>query len=128
MSQRHQYAVRETLLELRVREEPIRTWVTPVGELDLSTTDALDRCLWDVQTHSERVALDLRALAFIDSIGLRSVLAAQLRAVKWHHRLEVVCRPGQVRRMFSLSGFDQLINIIEPSAPLHTHGAETAAA
>ena len=128
MSHQQQYADREMATEFRVREEPMRTWVTPVGELDLSTAGAFDRCLWEAQSHSRRVVLDLRALVFIDSAGLRSVLAARLRAINWHHRLDVVCGPGQARRMLSLSGFDQLIDITEPPAPLPTHDAERAAA
>ena len=99
-----------------------------IGELDLSTADAFDRCLWEAQTHSRRVVLDLRGLVFIDSAGLRSVLAARLRAINWHHRLDVLCATGQVRRMLSISGFDQLIKVIEPPGSPEMDSAEQAAA
>ena len=128
MRQQHQYVDCGPLVDVRIHEQPMRTWVTAVGELDLSTTDAFDQCLWEAQTHGRRVVLDLRALVFIDSAGLRSVLAAQLRAVKWHHRLDVVCSTGQVRRMLSLSGFDELVKITESPAPTQVYGTENAPA
>ena len=117
----------ETQLEVRVREDPLRTWVTPIGELDLSNADVFDRQLWEAQITSRRVVLDLRALEFIDSTGLRSVIAGRLRAVEWHHHLDVICGPGQVRRMLALSGHKQLIQIIDPVSP-QSHGQLRAAA
>lgn len=75
-----------------------------------------------------RVVLDLRTLAFIDFAGLRSVLASRLRAVKWHHRLDLVCGTGQVRRVLWISGVDQVIKIIEPPAAPQVRGADKAAA
>lgn len=128
MSPQHAVRDRETLIEFRVREEPTRTWVTPVGELDLSSADAFDRCLWEAQAHSRRVVLDLRALVFIDSAGLRSILAARRRAIRWQRHLDVVCGPGQVRRMLAISRVDQLLKLIEPLTTPHTHASQKAAA
>ena len=115
-------------LRTSVRVEATRTWVTPVGELDLATAPVLDERLLEAQAQTEWVALDLRALTFMDCTGLRSVLAASLRAREDHHRFDVLCAPGQVRRILSLSGFDQLLEIVEPLTPTPTRQVTDAVA
>jgi anti-sigma B factor antagonist len=115
-------------LSIRVREESTRTFVTPVGDLDFSTAASFDRCMWEAQTRGRQVVLDLRALAFIDSAGLRSLLAASVRATEAERRLQVICAHGEVRRMLSLSGLDGLIETIEPLTPLQEFQARGAVA
>jgi anti-anti-sigma factor len=105
-------------LSIRVREESTQTFVTAAGELDGSTAAAFNRCMWDAQSGDRQVVLDLRALVFIDADGLRSLLAAAVRASEAHRRLTLVCAYGQVRIMLSLSGLDELIETVEPLTPL----------
>jgi len=114
-------------LSIRVRDATTQTFVTPFGELDLSTADAFDHCVWQAQTRGNDVVIDLRALVFIDSAGLRSLLAARLRAAGGQEHLKVICTHGQVRRMLSLSGFDQLIQTVAPLAPLRALRVRQAA-
>jgi anti-anti-sigma factor len=108
----------DELLSIRVCDEATGTRVMLAGELDLSTAGAFDQQLREVQTHAQRVVLDLGALAFIDCAGLRSVFAAWLRAGEAHQHLEMIGGTGQVNRMLSLSGVDQLATIIRSSAPI----------
>lgn len=55
--------------------------------------------------------VDLRRLEFMDCSGLRVLLGAQLRAGALRARFEVVCGPGQVARLLTLTGADQKLKI-----------------
>jgi anti-sigma B factor antagonist len=108
----------DELLSIRVREEATGIRVSLAGELDLSTAAAFDQQLYEVQARARRVVLDIGALEFIDCAGLRSVFAAWLRAGEAHQHFEMIGGTGQVKRMLSLSGADQLTTIIRSSAPI----------
>lgn len=53
--------------------------------------------------------LDLRELEFIDSTGLAVILRADTRAKNDGHVLRVLRPDGQIRRVFELSGLDELL-------------------
>jgi len=60
-------------LEARTGE----VWVLPRGELDLDTTEELEQALSiALASEADRVVVDLRGLEFMDSTGLRVVVAA----------------------------------------------------
>ena len=60
-------------LEARTGE----VWVLPQGELDIHTTEELEQSLSiALASEAERVVLDLRGLEFMDSTGLRVIVAA----------------------------------------------------
>ena len=105
------------LLSIRVRDEPAWTRVSLAGELDLAAGGVLERHLREAQSRTGWIVLDLRALTFIDCTGLRSVLAGRRRATERGHRFEVLCVPGQVARMLSVSGVDQMVDVVQRPAP-----------
>ena len=60
-------------LEARTGE----VWVLPQGELDIDTAEELEQSLSiALASEAERVVLDLRGLEFMDSTGLRVIVAA----------------------------------------------------
>ena len=62
--------------------------------------------------------MDLTAVRFIDSIGLRVVIAAWNRARHAGHRFSVaLATSGQVRRVFELTGVDQVLPVTAPAQP-----------
>lgn len=85
--------------------------VTPRGELDLASADELTR---EVQQRwsagADRVVVDLRPLEFIDSSGLRALLA--LREAAARERRHFALRPGRsvVQRIFDLTGTSDLFH------------------
>jgi anti-anti-sigma factor len=85
------------------------------GELDLSTAPQVEGALADAEgKQPERMVLDLRQLAFMDSTGLRVVLAADGRARKDGRRLEVVPGPPQVHRVFRIALLDKRLTFVDP--------------
>jgi anti-anti-sigma factor len=77
--------------------------VVPIGEIDLATVDALAAELAAARDEAASVVLDLRALSFIDSAGVRLVLEAS----RGTGAFAVVRGPREVRRVFDLVGLDE---------------------
>jgi anti-anti-sigma factor len=87
--------------------EPMRGWirVRPHGELDLSSVDRLDGTLRELREAGfDQLELDLSALTFMDSTGLRLVLGWDGEARR--DGMSLVLRPGPpaVQRVFELTG------------------------
>lgn len=75
------------------------------GELDLASAPILEGSLLEVERQApSRLVIDLSALQFMDSTGLRLLLAAHTRAQQ--NGVEMVLRPGEpaVQRVFDVSG------------------------
>ena len=91
---------------------------TPVlelaGELDISTSQDLERELTRLERGSPpTLIVDLRALTFIDSTGLRTILAADTRARERGGRLAVVTGSPSVQRVFEISRLDQRLTFVD---------------
>jgi anti-anti-sigma factor len=71
--------------------------LAPIGELDLSSSGALDRELEQAfASESELVILDLRKLEFMDSTGLSALVKAQRAAEQTGKRFALVRGSRQV--------------------------------
>jgi anti-sigma B factor antagonist len=93
--------------------------VALTGELDLSTAAQVEAALAEAEEKGpERLELDLRGLTFMDSTGLRVVLAADGRARKDARRFEVVQGPPQVHRVFRIALLDRRIAFVAPPGDL----------
>ena len=79
--------------------------VAPAGELDLASADELTRAVhgvWSSGSHS--VLIDLEPLEFIDSSGLRALVALQEDASVKGRNLSLRPGPSVVQRIFDLTG------------------------
>ncbi len=88
-----------------------RVAVVAVGELDLSCADELGaevRTLREVGF--EHVVVDLRDVRYIDSSGLRVLLALRGDAERDGHRLTLLPGPRPVQRIFELTATDELFS------------------
>jgi len=100
------------------------------GELDLSTASEVESALAGAEEKAPGLlVLDLRGLAFMDSTGLRVVLAADGRARRDGRKLEVVPGPPQVHRVFRIALLDRRIAFVDPpsldgSGPVASSGDE----
>ena len=89
--------------------------VVLTGELDLSTASLVEGAMGEAEEKGPGLlVLDLRGLAFMDSTGLRVVLAADGRARRDGRRLEVIPGPPQVHRVFRIALLDRRIAFVDP--------------
>lgn len=90
-------------------------WVRPIGELDLDTAPQLDEELTAARTTgADRIVLDMRALTFMDSTGLRLVIRWDTTARDDGFRFAIVPGPEVVQRVFRLTGMDEHLPVAEP--------------
>ncbi|MER6859692.1 STAS domain-containing protein [Streptomyces pilosus] len=87
-----------------------RCLLTAVGSLDLHTapkfSDALQPLLRD---GNQSVLVDLSEIAFIDSTGLTSLIAAYRTTRATGARLALIAPSERVRRMLAVTGTDQVL-------------------
>ena len=95
-----------------------RTHLTLRGELDLATAPELEQLVNERLDAGEEVVVDLRALEFMDSSGIRVLVAAHARAGRSGTRL-IVVRPAPgtaVAKIVDVSGLDGELNIVDDPA------------
>ena len=81
--------------------------VRPVGELDLATVPMVDEQLAELSSSSfTRLVLDLRGVRFLDSTGLRMLLARHGRSTNDGVAFSVIPGPPVVQRVLENAGVD----------------------
>ena len=79
--------------------------VVPVGELDLATTPELEAQLHELRRSGfEHVVLDMRGLTFIDSSGIRAILAENQFADTNGREFSLLSGPPAVQRALEVCG------------------------
>ena len=93
--------------------------VTLRGELDMLATADIERELARLtdEPRFDVIALDLRALDFLDSTGLRTILLARNRLEDEDRRLVLVRGPRAVQRVFELTRTTERLEFVD--APEH---------
>jgi len=93
--------------EVRTEQRPGEVVIRLSGELDLSAFDEVDAVLTDAQADGNRtVRIDLRGLEFIDSSGIRLLLAAYARAQRNRDELCIIRGSERIQRIFALTDLD----------------------
>jgi len=82
------------------------------GELDLSTLGELEAALPELSPQ-DRLVLDLRPLAFMDSSGIRLVMRLDVEARSRGWTLTLVSRAGAVRRLLELCRVEDRVEVVE---------------
>ena len=86
--------------------------VLPVGELDLATTPALEAELHELRRSGfEHVVLDMRGLTFIDSSGIRAILAENRFAGTNGREFSLFSGPPAVQRALELCGLLEHLHV-----------------
>jgi anti-anti-sigma factor len=86
------------------------------GELDLLSADPLRRCVAEAFDGGVGVVvLDLSNVQFIDSSGVRAILAANAAAAADGRRVRLVRGPAPVDRVFALLGVQEQLEWISVS-------------
>jgi anti-sigma B factor antagonist len=101
-------------LDLRSEIHDQRAHVVLRGELDIATSPRLEEELESVEASLPGLILvDLRAVDFIDSTGLRTLLGADARAREGGRRLAIVRGPKAVDRVFEVTKLDDRLEIVD---------------
>jgi anti-sigma B factor antagonist len=87
------------------------------GELDIASTPILEATIASLcDNGTSAIVLDLSELTFMDSTGLRAVLAADRLCGGKGHSFSVAGAGGPVRRLFELTGVTDALQF-EPDGP-----------
>ena len=104
-------------LEIITEEEEGHTRMALVGELDIASAPQFEETLEKVEADAPTVlVLDLRKAEFIDSSGLRAVIAADERARFGGRRFVIVRGTPAVERVVSVTQLDQRLEIVDDPA------------
>jgi anti-sigma B factor antagonist len=94
------------------------------GELDISSAPKVEDELARVEPDRPGViVLDLRNLAFMDSTGLRLLIAADTRARQQDRRLTIVKGPETVQRVFRITRLEERLEIVDDVPADNSAGA-----
>ena|SRR5438552_2912955 len=100
--------------ELTTERSKDQLRVILVGEVDIASAGRLEDELKSLESDSPgTLVLDLRRVGFIDSTGLRAVIAADERARSESRRLVVVRGSDAVERLFNVTQLDQRLEIVD---------------
>jgi anti-sigma B factor antagonist len=87
------------------------TRVVLEGELDLATVPVAEQAIQRAGEAVKTLILDLRKLRFLDSSGLRLILATD--EARESRRVVIVRGPAQVDRVFELTGTGKRLEIVD---------------
>jgi anti-anti-sigma factor len=100
--------------DLESKVDGDRAVVTVRGDLDLQVAQRVVAELEKVEAGEPALlVIDLSGLSFLDSSGMGVIAAAQARAVEAGRRIVLVRPPYTVRRAFELSGFDEVVTVVD---------------
>jgi anti-sigma B factor antagonist len=98
-------------LQIGSRHEDGRVVLSLDGELDLATAELLEQAM-DALPDEPMVVLDLERLKFIDSTGLRGVLAALERCRERGQEFAITPGSQQVQRLLGVTGVGKHLRIV----------------
>lgn len=90
--------------------------IAPNGEIDLETVDAVRREFASACAEARNITLDLRAVSFMDSSGLRVLIESQRDADAAGLTFAIVRGPASVQRLLELSGITDRLNFVAAPA------------
>jgi anti-sigma B factor antagonist len=100
-------------LRIDVRSRPDRVVLELHGELDLLGVPMLQEELEKLEAQAPGIiVLDLQDLQFVDSAGLRVILAAHQGAQEQGRELALTRGTEQVQRLFAVAGVSEHLRII----------------
>jgi anti-sigma B factor antagonist len=106
-------------LKIGTRHDGGRTVITMDGELDLANAPSLTETIEsDELAAAEIVVLDLQGLTFLDSTGLRVILAARELCGRRDQEFAVTPGSPQVQRLLSVTGVGEHLRTIASAGEL----------
>jgi len=105
------------LLDLTTETEGPTVRLALTGELDIAGASRVEQELERIEREPPAtIVLDLRELAFMDSTGLRVIVAADARAREQGRRLVVVRGSDTVQRIITMTRLDERLEMVDDPA------------
>jgi anti-sigma B factor antagonist len=106
-----------SLLDLTTETEGPTVRLALTGELDIAGAARVEQELERIERDApDTLVLDLRELAFMDSTGLRVIVAADDRAREQERRLVIVRGSDTVQRIIEMTRLDERLEIVDDIA------------
>ena len=86
------------------------------GDVDLATVDVLRTQLTGAIERADKVVLDLREVAFMDTQGLAAVIEAEQACAAAGTHFVVVRAPATVHRLFDMIGLSERLTFVDDPA------------
>jgi anti-anti-sigma factor len=103
--------------DLRVDRQRSAVILRLSGELDLVGAERVDSCVDElVRDPPDELVIDLRAVTFMDSMGLRSLIRARAKGADAKLPVKLVRGSDQVQRVMTMTRMDDHFEFVEPSA------------
>ena len=104
-----------TGFSISISDRDGRAVVVIRGELDLATAPDLEAALTERLDAGQDVVVDLRELAFLDSTGLRVLVASHIRAEGGDASFLIVRpRPGApIKRILDIAGVESVLDVVD---------------
>lgn len=101
-------------MEILTRDEHGFTVVSVSGRLDAGTAPELEKnCANLISEGGKKLVLELSALEYVSSAGLRSVLAVAKKLKAAGGSLSLCGLSGLVQEVFSIAGFDSFLPVFD---------------
>jgi anti-sigma B factor antagonist len=101
------------LLQIEISHETDRVIIALGGELDMANAPLLESAIEAAKIDRGTLVLDLDQLHFIDSTGLRIILAARERCRRSEQEFAVTRGSQQVQRLLSVTGVGEHLRMID---------------
>ena len=106
-------AVPPILGDVTIQVEQLGRLVVHVaGEVDMHSAPALRQALDGLDEENNDLVLDLTDLQFMDSSGVGVLVGAHKRSETAHRQVTIVCPPGPVSRVLTITGLDKVFHIV----------------
>lgn len=96
-------------LEIHVSEIDDATWIRLVGEVDLTTVDAIEALAVPVLVAARPLVLDCRGIDFIDSTGLSMLVKLYHRGAAHGTTLRLFEPQQGTQRLLDITGIGDLL-------------------
>lgn len=88
-----------------------RAVLSVAGEIDIATAEAVRAAIESAAAGAFEIWLDLTSTTFMDSTGIHAIATARVDLADANRRLVLICPPGPVLRVITLTGLDQVLEI-----------------
>jgi anti-anti-sigma factor len=105
---------------MRVEQQLDTVLIGLHGEFDLTCEEPFCRELARaIEQETTALVLDLRALTFLDSVGLRMLVTLNTATSEDGLDYTVICGEGYVRQVLRETGLDGVLPVVDPYGSVH---------